>query len=154
MGPALFALSTLAWQVGSTIPSRYTCTGADRSPALSWTAPPAGAASLAVVFDDPDAPGATWTHWIVWGLPAASGSIAEGVAPVAPGMVQGTNDFGKPGYGGPCPPPGHGLHRYFVRLYALDVAVDLPPAADRNALDAAMAGHVVAITEWMGKFGR
>lgn len=154
MLPLLFELTTTAWQAGERIPSPYTCSGADRSPALAWTAPPEGTASFALVFDDPDAPGKTWVHWLVWNLPPTARGLPEGLAATAPGAVQGTTDFGTFGYGGPCPPEGHGLHRYFVRLYALDTTLGLAPAATRAELDAAMKGHVLASTQLMGTFSR
>lgn len=154
MLPLIFELSTVAWQPGERIPSRHTCAGADRSPVLTWSAPPAETVSLALILDDPDAPARTWVHWLVWNLPASARGLPEGVAADAAGMVQGTTDFGRVGYGGPCPPEGHGNHRYFVRLYALDVSLPLPAGADRPALEAAMAGHLLASTQLMGTYSR
>ncbi len=154
MLPLVFELTSTAWLPGAVIPPRHTCSAADVSPPLSWTAPPTGAASLALVMDDPDAPGRTWSHWLVWNLPAATRSLAEGQRPGAPGMVAGTNDFGKVGYGGPCPPPGHGTHRYFTRLYALDTLLSLGDGAGLIELKGAMKGHVLASTELMGRSWR
>ncbi len=154
MLPLLFELATPGWQTGAAIPARYTCEGENVSPALSWTAPPAGTASLALIFDDPDAPRRVWTHWTVWNLPATTRSLAEGRQAAESGYVQGTTDFGTVGYGGPCPPPGQGSHRYFLRLYALDRVLPLAAGASRVELDAAIRGHVLARTELMGRFWR
>ncbi len=152
MLPLVFELTSTAFTQGATVPARHTCSGENVSPALAWTAPPEGTASLALIVDDPDAPGRVWQHWLAWNLPATTRAIAEGG--VGATMVQGTNDFKSVGYGGPCPPPGHGAHRYFFRLYALDAVLGLPPGATRPELDHAMKGHVLASTELMGKFWR
>ena len=154
MLPIVFELQSTAFAPGAPIPPRHTCTGEDRSPPLAWGEPPPNTASFALILDDPDAPGRTWTHWTVWNLPAPTRSLPEGVTAAATGMVQGTNDFGNVGYGGPCPPPGHGAHRYFVRLYAVDKVLGLGVGASRVELQAALKGHVLASTELMGKFWR
>jgi Raf kinase inhibitor-like YbhB/YbcL family protein len=154
MVPVLFQLATTAWEPGASVPPRYTCDGENVSPALAWTAPPAGTQSLALLVDDPDAPRRVWTHWTAWNLPAIAGGLPEGQGSEGAGLVQGTTDFGTVGYGGPCPPPGHGVHRYFFRLYALDQLLALPKGAGRAELDAAMAGHVLGRTELMGTFRR
>ncbi|MBM4391173.1 MAG: YbhB/YbcL family Raf kinase inhibitor-like protein [Deltaproteobacteria bacterium] len=152
MLPVVFELSSTAFTQGATIPARHGCTGDDLSPPLAWTAPPDGTASFALVVDDPDAPRRTWQHWLVWNIPPTSRQLGEALG--ADQHVQGTNDFKKVGYGGPCPPPGHGAHRYFFRLYALDVMLGLPAGASRAELDAAMKGHVLASAELMGKSWR
>ncbi|MBM4366275.1 MAG: YbhB/YbcL family Raf kinase inhibitor-like protein [Deltaproteobacteria bacterium] len=152
MLPVVFELSSTAFTQGATIPARHTCTGDDLSPPLSWTAPPEGTASLALVVDDPDAPRRTWQHWLVWNIPPTTRQLGEALG--LDQHVQGTNDFKKLGYGGPCPPPGHGAHRYFFRLYALDVMLGLPAGASRAELDAAIKGHVIASAELMGKSWR
>jgi len=106
--------------------------------------------------DDPDAPAGTWVHWVLWNLPTSTHSLPEGVAKreqLDDGARQGRNDFGKIGYNGPCPPPGK-VHRYFLRLYALDAKLDLAPGATRQELDAAMQGHIVGKAEYMGTFRR
>jgi len=106
--------------------------------------------------DDPDAPAGTWVHWVLWNLPAGANSLPEGVAKreqLDDGSRQGRNDFGKIGYGGPCPPPGK-PHRYFFRVYALDTKLNLAPGASRQELDAAMTGHVLGQAEYMGTFRR
>ncbi len=154
MLPLVFELTSSAWLPGAVIPARHTCSGDDVSPPLSWTAPPETAVSLALVTDDPDASGRTWSHWLVWNLPTTVRSLAEGQRVGAPGMVQGTNDFGKVGYSGPCPPPGHGTHRVFTRLYALDTLLPLGEAAGLIELRGALKGHVVASTELMGRSWR
>jgi Raf kinase inhibitor-like YbhB/YbcL family protein len=154
MLPLVFELTTSAFAPGQPIPARHTCTGENLSPPLRWTRPPEGTASLALVVDDPDAPGRTWLHWVAWGIPPTATELSEGVTAESPGLTQGTNDFGERGYGGPCPPPGHGAHRYFFRLYALDTAISLPAGASRVELEARMKGHIKASTELMGKFWR
>lgn len=150
-----FEVKTTAFSEGGTIPKKYTCDGSDLSPALTWVGAPAGAQSLALIADDPDAPIGTWTHWIVWDIPPEA-ALSEGVAKVeslSDGTRQGRNDFKRIGYGGPCPPPGK-PHRYFFRLYALDTKLDVKPAASRKELEHAMKGHVLGQTGLMGKYGR
>lgn len=134
---------------GVPIDARYTCDGDDVSPALTWARAPEGTAELALIVDDPDAPGGTFTHWLAFGLPPASVALPQRVPPLdrqVPGptpLTQGRNDFGEIGYGGPCPPEGE-THTYVFRLLALDTDLDLPPDADRAAFDAASDGHVIA----------
>jgi len=154
--PANLELKTTAFKAGGTIPAKYTCSGADISPALSWNQPPARTQSLALVVDDPDAPAGTWVHWVIYNLPASARQLPEGVPrgeAVVSGGKQGLNDFPQNGYGGPCPPPGK-PHRYFFRLYALDTLLDLRSPVHRNDVDAAMKGHILAQAELMGTFGR
>jgi hypothetical protein len=152
-----FELTSTAFKAGDTIPAKHTCEGADVSPPLAWTDPPPGTKSLALVCDDPDAPAGIWVHWVLWGLPATARALPEGV-PTKPalddGSAQGTNDFRRTGYGGPCPPRGHGFHRYFFRLYALDARPDPGPGATRQALLKAMEGHVRGQAELMGRYKR
>ena len=145
-----FALSSTAFAHGDAIPRRHTCEGEDLSPPLAWSGTPEGTRSLALVMDDPDAPGRTFLHWLAWGLDPASGGLEEGEA--AP--VEGTNDFGSTGYRGPCPPPGHGPHRYFFRLHALDASVDVPASADRDELESALQDHLLGSAELMGTYER
>lgn len=151
-----FALSSTAFADGAAIPRRYTCDGADVSPPLRWSGIPAGTYSLALVTKDPDAPGGTWTHWIIWNIPAHTASLPEGV-PAAEtlqnGARQGTNSFRRIGYGGPCPPVGK-PHRYFFSLYALDATLTLKPGAGPTELERAMQKHILSKTEWMGTYGR
>ena len=149
-------LESEAFAAGATIPQRYTCDGDDISPALRWSEPPAGTQSLALIFDDVDAPGRTWIHWVVFNLPADARALHEGVPsdPIVAGLgVHGANSWKRPGYGGPCPPKG-GPHRYTFRLYALDTILDLDAGADRAELDRAMEGHILATGQLMGLYGR
>jgi len=151
-----FTLSSTAFPPGGDIPSKYTCSGADVSPALSWTDPPAGTQSFALIADDPDAPVGTWVHWVAYDLPAGARQLPEGVPKtdaIAGGGVQGQNDFRKTGYGGPCPPPGK-PHRYYFKLYALDSKCNLKPGAAKKAVEQAMQGHILAQAEVMGRFQR
>lgn len=150
-GSVPLVVQSPAFRAGETIPVEYTCSGANRSPALGWSGLPEESASVAFVVDDPDAPGGTWVHWIGWNLPAKATSLAAGATG---GFVQGTNSFGKLGWGGPCPPKGHGAHRYFFRVYALDRVLSLAEGATRVELDRAMKGHILAQGEVMGKFWR
>jgi Raf kinase inhibitor-like YbhB/YbcL family protein len=143
-------LASSAFADGQSIPRRHSCEGEDLSPPLSWTGVPDGASSLALILDDPDAPGGTFTHWLAWRLEPAAGGLGEGEA--AP--VEGRNDFGATGYRGPCPPPGHGPHRYFFRLHALEEALELEPGAGRAELEQALARRSVAVAELMGTYER
>lgn len=151
---ATLGFSTSSFRPNGEIPARFTCEGSDLSPALSWTDPPAGTRSFALVMSDPDAPSGTFVHWVIYNLPASSRSLPEGVArgSEAAGGQQGINGFGKTGYNGPCPPPGK-PHRYFFRLWALDSTLSLqqPSAQD---LEAAVRGHILAHGEIVGRFRR
>lgn len=125
-------------------------------PDLTWTAPPAGTQSFALIADDPDAPVGTWTHWVLYDLPAQTTVLPEGVSKVdevPSGGRQGRNDFRKIGYGGPCPPPGK-PHRYFFKLYALDRMLNLKPGSDKQEVEQAMQNHVLGKAELMGKYQR
>lgn len=147
-------LESPAFAPGAAIPVRYTCDGEDMSPPLRWSGVPSGARSLVLIVDDPDAPDPakpqrTWVHWVVYNLPPTTGGLAEGVTGALPGGgLQGLNDWGRPGYGGPCPPVGR--HRYFHKLYALDVVLPDLGRADKAAVLAAMRGHVLAEAELVG----
>jgi Raf kinase inhibitor-like YbhB/YbcL family protein len=148
-GGAKMKITSSAFQEGGNIPSKFTCDGGDTSPPLQIAEVPSGAKSLALVVDDPDAPSGLFTHWIVWNISPQTGAVGEGSAPKG---AQGTNDFGKSGYGGPCPPSG--THRYYFKIFALDRELDLPPGTKRSQLDAAMKGHVVAQGKLMGRYSR
>ncbi|MFN7147144.1 MAG: YbhB/YbcL family Raf kinase inhibitor-like protein [Myxococcota bacterium] len=148
------ALTSTAFPHRGTIPSRYTCEGADVSPPLAWDEPPDATRSFALVVEDPDAPGKVWVHWLLWDLAASTRSLREDLPPNEPDVQQGRNDFGNRGYGGPCPPKGHGAHRYVFRLYALDTQLNLAPGSSRRELDAAMKGHVLATGELVGHYHR
>ena len=140
---------------GGAIPKQFTCDGADISPALAWSDPPAGTQSFSLIADDPDAPVGTWVHWVVFDLPATARSLAQNLPKteqLESGARQGTNDFGKIGYGGPCPP--HGTHRYFFKIYALDTKLNLKAGATKKDLERAQQGHVLAQGEYMGRYSR
>ncbi|MGA3370922.1 MAG: YbhB/YbcL family Raf kinase inhibitor-like protein [Terracidiphilus sp.] len=137
---------------GSKIPAKFTCNGAGVSPQLAWSAPPAGTVSFALIFTDPDAPGRTFVHWVLYDLPAATRALPEGVlaqGELPDGSRQGRSDFGNIGYGGPCP-PGHTPHHYHFTLYALNAKLNLPAGATRAQVEAAMKGHVLASGELVG----
>jgi Raf kinase inhibitor-like YbhB/YbcL family protein len=149
-------LSCSAFSDGSAIPKPFTCDGKDVSPALAWRGAPAGMKSFALICDDPDAPRGTWVHWVLFNIPADASDLAEGVpaAKTLPcGARQGTNDFRKIGYGGPCPPPGK-PHRYFFKLYALDAVLELKEGASKQQLLEAMKGRILAETQLMGIYKR
>jgi Raf kinase inhibitor-like YbhB/YbcL family protein len=151
-----FELSSPAFTAGGDIPVAHTCDGPDVSPPLRWGDPPPPTKSLALVVDDPDAPAGTWVHWVLYGMPATFRALPEGVAArntVAGIGTQGLNDFRKVGYGGPCPPRGP-AHRYVFTLYALDAALHLPARKTKADLVKAMAGHVLAQAELVGRYGR
>lgn len=148
-GGARMKITSPAFQEGGNIPSKFTCDGSDTSPPLQITGVPSEAKSLVLIADDPDAPGGLFTHWLVWNIPPQTSSISEGSAVKG---VHGTNDFGKSGYGGPCPPSG--THRYSFRVFALDREVPLPSGAKRGQVDAAMKGHVIAQGELIGRYAR
>ena len=145
-----FALESGAFQHAQAIPSRHTCEGEDTSPALRWTSIPDETRALALVVDDPDAPGGVFAHWIAWGLDPGADGLGEGEA--APS--EGRNDFGTLGYRGPCPPPGHGRHRYLFRLYALDGELELRSGASKPELERAIEGHVLTTAELVGTYER
>jgi Raf kinase inhibitor-like YbhB/YbcL family protein len=145
-----FKLTSSAFDDGQEIPSRHSCEGDDLSPPLSWSGVPQGTRSLALIVDDPDAPGGTFTHWLAWGLEPASGGIGEGEV----AAVEGRNDFGTVEYRGPCPPPGHGPHRYFFRLHAVDADIGLEPGADKQDLERALEGHVLGSAGLIGRYER
>ena len=149
-GGAKMKVTSSAFQEGGNIPSKFTCDGADVNPALRFEGAPAETKSLLLVVDDPDAPVGLFTHWLVWNIDPKASEIAENSAPS--GAPQGTNDFPKKGYGGPCPPSG--THRYYFKIFALDQTLDLKPGAKRAEVDTAMRGHVVAQGELMGRYSR
>jgi Raf kinase inhibitor-like YbhB/YbcL family protein len=145
-----YVLTTSAFAPGEGIPSRHTCEGEDVSPALAWSGVPDGTRSLALVVSDPDAPGGTFFHWLAWGIDPAANGLGEGEAAPA----EGTNDFGSTGYGGPCPPRGHGPHRYVFRLCALDGELDLAGGALPAEVDAAIRARWLAGAELVGTYER
>lgn len=149
-------VTSSAFEAGGTIPMKFTCDGPDVSPALTWNDPPSGTQSFALIADDPDAPVGTWVHWVLYDLPADARSLPESVPKqeqLHDGARQGRNDFGKIGYGGPCPPPGK-PHRYFFKLYALDKKLGLKVGATKTGVEKAMQGHILAQAELMGRYSR
>jgi Raf kinase inhibitor-like YbhB/YbcL family protein len=148
-------ITSSAFSAGQNIPKQYTCDGPDVSPQLSWKDAPAGTKRFALIVDDPDAPGGTWVHWVLFNLPGGAHELPEGVEKkeqLASGALQGRNDFRKIGYNGPCPPPGK-PHRYLFKLYALDATLDLKGGASKADVERAIKGHVLGQGELMGKFG-
>lgn len=149
-------IRTTAFDDGGTIPARFTCSAENLSPALSWTGAPEGTRAFALICDDPDAPAGTWVHWVAYDLPASAAGLPEGVRAAERmdgGGRQGRNDFGKLGYGGPCPPPGK-PHRYFFKLYALSGELGLPAGATKKQVEAAMKDLILAEARLMGRFSR
>ena len=154
--PMKFKLNSHSFSDGGNIPKKYTCDAEDVSPELHWTDPPSAAKSFALIVDDPDAPSRTWVHWVLFDLPGDTHALPEATgkrASLPNGAQQGTNDFGKAGYGGPCPPPGK-PHRYFFKLYALDSRLSLKGSATKVELEKAMQGHILGRGELMGQYGR
>jgi Raf kinase inhibitor-like YbhB/YbcL family protein len=150
----MFTLALQAFANGGVIPKGFTCEGKDISPLLSWAGEPAGTQSFALIMDDPDAPAGTWNHWLLWDIPSGVHGLPEEYLASRP-VHSGTNDFGKTGYGGPCPPKRHGSHRYFFRLYALDTpTLGVPEGAHRRELEHALRRQRLGIAEYMGRFER
>jgi len=147
---ANFTISSSAFADKAEIPSRFTCDGQDVSPPLSFEAVPSGTKSLALIMDDPDAPGGTWVHWVAWNIPPQTRDISESSLPTGTG--QGLNDWKRNRYGGPCPPSG--THRYFFKLYALDTTLNLSPATTKIDLERAMEGHLLGQGQLMGTYRR
>jgi len=152
-------LTSPQFENNADIPGQFTCDGKDISPALAWTDAPAGTKSFALIVDDPDAPDPanprmTWVHWVLYNLPADAGGLPEGVrdAALPAGTLQGSNDWGRTGYGGPCPPVGK--HRYFHKLYALDTVLPDLSQPKKAPLEKAMEGHILEKTELVGLYQR
>jgi hypothetical protein len=155
-GEMALVVSSSAFQEGTEIPTKYTCQGQDISPALSWSEPTAGTRSFVLIVDDPDTPAGVFTHWVFFNLPADSRKLPEAVptqAQLQDGSLQGKNDFGKIGYGGPCPPPGR-PHRYQFTIYALDQTLDLKAGASKKQVLEAMKGHILAQGRLTGTYQR
>nr|VFJ45957.1 MAG: phospholipid-binding protein, PBP family [Candidatus Kentron sp. DK]VFJ47514.1 MAG: phospholipid-binding protein, PBP family [Candidatus Kentron sp. DK] len=156
-----FSLQSDAFAHNGEIPAKYTCQGQDISPPLRWRDVPEGTKSLVLIVDDPDAPDPeaprmTWVHWVLYNLPpevdGLPAAIGKGATPaeLPPGTLSGTNDWGQTHYGGPCPPIGR--HRYFHKLYALDIALEDMDRPDRDELEDIMEGHVIAHAELVGTY--
>lgn len=145
-----FTLSSPDFEHEGAIPEKFSCDGSNSPPRLNWMHAPSGTQSFALIMEDPDAPNGTFTHWVYFNLPPNIDQLpAGGVG------TEGKNDFQQDGYGGPCPPHNHGEHRYYFRLYALDVeSLDVEQGSKREAVEAAMAGHALGQTELMGRYAR
>jgi Raf kinase inhibitor-like YbhB/YbcL family protein len=152
-------ITSPAFEDGGEIPSRYTCEGEDCSPPLDWSGVPGSARSLALIVDDPDAPDPdapkmTWVHWVLYNVPPDAGGLPGecGTDDLPPGTIEGTNDWHRKGYGGPCPPIGR--HRYFHKLYALDTVLTEVPSPTKTTLESAMAGHILATAQLLGTYAK
>ncbi|NTU63570.1 MAG: YbhB/YbcL family Raf kinase inhibitor-like protein [Chloroflexi bacterium] len=143
-----FKLSSPAFADSGSIPQKFTCQGDNVSPELNWSEAPANTGSFALIMDDPDAPGGTFTHWVLFDVPADQNQLAENASPIGMGGNNGTN---QTGYMGSCPPSGS--HRYYFRLYALDVpSLNLKEGASRREVETAMKGHIIGVAETMGRY--
>jgi len=152
---AAIKLTSSAFKEGEAIPRQHTCDGVNISPPLEWTGVPKTARTLAIIADDPDAPGGTWVHWVVYNLPADIIGLVENLPAtenLKAGGLSGKNDFGNAGYGGPCPPSG--THRYFFKIYALDGELPLKAGATKAEVEKAMEGHILAQGQLMGTYRR
>jgi len=148
-------ITSSAFEDGGLIPSKYTGDGADVSPPLQWDTVPEGTRSIALICDDPDAPMGTWVHWVLFNLPSDAKELVENIPSdkiLPDGARQGLSDFGRVGYGGPCPPGG--THRYFFKIYALDTEVGLQAGADKRRLLKTMEGHILSQGQLIGKYKR
>ena len=144
-----------AFEEGAMIPKKYTCDGIDISPALEWSLVPDGTKTFALICDDPDAPMGTWVHWVLFNLPGDIKKLSENVPPLevlTNGAKQGKNDFGKIGYGGPCPPGG--THRYYFKVYALDEKINVEAGVTKSELLKAMEVHILSEGQLMGRYKR
>jgi Raf kinase inhibitor-like YbhB/YbcL family protein len=149
-------LTSTAFADGQPIPAKFSYENSSISPALAWSDAPAGTKSFALVCDDPDAPSGDWVHWVIYDIPATITALPEHVPALetlSNGASQGVNDFGRVGYGGPCPPPGK-PHRYFFRLYALDANPALSPSPRKSDLLRAIQGHILAEAQLIGTYQR
>jgi Raf kinase inhibitor-like YbhB/YbcL family protein len=143
-------LTSPAFTDNGDIPAKFSCQGEDVNPELSISGVPEGAKSLVLIMDDPDAPMGTWDHWVVFNIPAGTGTVPEDSVPG--GAVQGKNGWGNSEYGGPCPPSG--THRYVFKLYALDATLDLSRGASKQQVEGAMQGHILSQTTLTGKYSK
>jgi Raf kinase inhibitor-like YbhB/YbcL family protein len=152
---AQMKLTSPSFENQQPIPAKHSCEGKDMSPALKWSDAPAGTKSFALIADDPDAPGGTWTHWVIYGIPTGTTELPENStdSDTTGGAKQGMNDFSRIGYGGPCPPPGK-VHHYHFKLYALDTELSLAARVSRKQLEYAMRGHIIGQAELIGTYRR
>jgi len=155
--PKMLTLTSSAFAHNGDIPREYTCDGSDTSPPLAWSGAPAGTRSFVLIVDDPDAPDPaapkrTWVHWVLYDIPAATNALEKGVKRLPQGTREGLNDWGRTGYGGPCPPIGR--HRYFHKLYALDIELPDLGRPAKARVEQAMAGHILAQAELIGLYRR
>lgn len=151
----LFELNSPAFAHLTPIPVKYSCDGENISPPLTWSDPPEGTLSFALINDDPDAPVGVWVHWVLYNIPAETRELREAIPAqdeLSDGSLHGQNSWSRRDYGGPCPPGG--THRYFFKFYALDTMLELGPGADTQSLRAAMEGHILAEVELMGTYSR
>jgi Raf kinase inhibitor-like YbhB/YbcL family protein len=156
---AQFTLTSPSFRNNQPIPAKHSCEAADASPALKWEGAPTGTKSFALIADDPDAPGGTFVHWVIYGISASTTELPENVAKTESvaalgNAKQGASSFGRVGYGGPCPPRGHGVHHYHFKLYALDMDLNLAARVHSQQLEAAMKGHILAQAELVGTYRR
>lgn len=150
------SITTPEWRPHEAIPRKFTADGADRSPRIDIQGVPPSVRSLALICDDPDAPMGTWVHWVLFNLPPTTSSLPEGIGPSATlpdGSVHGRNSWSRLGYGGPSPPPGK-PHRYFFKVYALDIRLALAAGATAGEVEGSCEGHVLASAQMMGTYGR
>ena len=144
-----------SFKEGELIPKKYTCDGENISPPLEWNEIPEGTKSFAIICDDPDAPMGTWVHWVIYNIPPLTNNLKENISfekVLEDGTIQGKNDFGKIGYGGPCPPSG--IHRYFFKIYALNDMLKLGPGSTKEELLHAMEEHIISEGKLIGKYSR
>jgi Raf kinase inhibitor-like YbhB/YbcL family protein len=153
MGQAM-ELHSNSFKAGATIPAQFTCEGDDLSPHLSWMDAPKRTRSFVIIVEDPDAPKGIFTHWVAYNIPPDKSELPVGAGNKPDGFVAGKNDFGTSRYSGPCPPVGHGDHRYFFHIFALDKPLDVPPGATKIDVEKAMKNHIIDHAQMMGKFER
>jgi Raf kinase inhibitor-like YbhB/YbcL family protein len=155
-GKTSMQLTSPAFKEGESIPEKHTCDGKDTSPPLVWAGAPAQTKSFVLITDDPDASGGTWNHWVLFDIAAANHELAEDLPKsqyLPGGARQGLNSFKRLGYGGPCPPAGK-PHRYFFKLYALNLKLDLKPGVLKQDIERAMAQHIIGEGQLMGTYQR
>jgi Raf kinase inhibitor-like YbhB/YbcL family protein len=144
-----------AFKDGDSIPAKYTCDNLDISPPLKWSKEPEDTETFALICDDPDAPGGTWVHWVIYNIPGTIHEFEENIpkdGPLINNALQGINDFGNTGYGGPCPPGG--THRYYFKIYALDTVLGSQPGITKRDLLKIMDGHIIDQGQLMGRYKR